>query len=187
MGRTFRLILLTISLGLGLVSTAKADDGCTVLLCLAGNWKQIDQCVPPVKKALRDLALGRGLPTCDMASASGAGSTGASNRMLNGESCPPQYTVFVRDGDANITARNCLVSGAITVSIDGVAWSITYWNGSDSATWFSDQARSGLGTVDSQYDTDLAAWRDGPGFLEWDCIVNGNCPAVDAGTAGGGG
>lgn len=45
-------------------ASARAADGCTVLLCLAGNWRNISQCVPPVRQALRDLMLGRGFPVC---------------------------------------------------------------------------------------------------------------------------
>lgn len=179
MPRTFWMTVLTLLLGLGGLSTAHADDGCVVVLCLAGNWKQIDQCVPPVKKALRDLALGRALPSCDMASSGSAGATGASNRMLSGQTCPAQYGVFVRDGDGRIVDRVCRVTGAITVSVDGVPWSVTYWNSSDSVTWFSDAAREGLGSGDNQYDSDLAAWRASDAFLEWTCVMLRDCPAAD--------
>jgi hypothetical protein len=33
-----------------------AVDGCLVLLCFAApNWKSVPQCVPPIRKVLRDL------------------------------------------------------------------------------------------------------------------------------------
>ena len=48
---------------------AKAADStwaCEVLLCASnpGGWMQYAQCVPPIRKLLRSLALGGGFPTC---------------------------------------------------------------------------------------------------------------------------
>lgn len=180
--RSILTTCLAVALWAGMASSARADDGCTVVLCLAGNWKQIDQCVPPVKKALRDLARGLGLPSCDMASAGDSGSAGARNQMLIGETCPPQYSYFIRNGDGQIVGRQCTVSGAITVAVDGLPWSVTYWNGSNSATWFSDQARQGLGAGDSQYDADLAVWQRSDAYVEWNCVMYGDCPAFDPST-----
>ena len=53
----------------GLIGQAHAVDGCKVLLCLAGNWSNISQCRADVLEALRQVALGHVLPTCDMAGA----------------------------------------------------------------------------------------------------------------------
>ncbi len=75
-------VLLAASLSL-VSGAAHSNDGCTVLLCLAGNWRQIGQCVPPVQQALRDLARGRAWPTCDMGGSPYSSGTGASNRNLN--------------------------------------------------------------------------------------------------------
>ncbi|PJG45629.1 hypothetical protein CAF53_23190 [Sphingobium sp. LB126] len=49
--------------------SAKAADStwaCEVLLCASnpGGWMQYAQCVPPIRKLLRSLALGGGFPTC---------------------------------------------------------------------------------------------------------------------------
>ncbi len=180
-----RTLALLVALGALHVTPALADDGCTVLLCLAGDWRHIEQCVPPVRKALRDMALGRGWPSCSMVSASGTTGTGAAARMLDGSSCPPQYTVVNRDGDGNVQSFGCLMSGTIDVTVNGALWSKTYWNGADTAvTWYSDTAKSQLGNVDPQYDQDLANWKTSPAYADWDCAVNGNCYALLCGADG---
>ncbi len=45
-------------------NASQAVDGCKVLLCLAGNWKNISQCVPPVEEAFKESALGHPFPSC---------------------------------------------------------------------------------------------------------------------------
>lgn len=57
--------------------SAKAADGtwaCEVLLCASnpGGWMQYAQCVPPIRKLLRSLALGGGFPTCSAVGAQSA-------------------------------------------------------------------------------------------------------------------
>ena len=73
-------------LALGLSGPAHAVDGCKLLLCMAGNWKNISQCEPTVRQALRDVARGRGWPTCSM-----SGSSGTGNQYVAPEQCPEQY------------------------------------------------------------------------------------------------
>ena len=56
----------------GPVMPARAADSswaCEVLLCASnpGGWMQYAQCVPPIRKLLRTLALGGGFPTCSAA------------------------------------------------------------------------------------------------------------------------
>jgi hypothetical protein len=56
----------------GQVMPAKAAESgwaCQVLLCASnpGGWMQYAQCVPPIRKLLRSLALGGGFPTCSAA------------------------------------------------------------------------------------------------------------------------
>ena len=64
-------IALAITVGCLSSQVSKADDyGCTVFLCLAapadnGGWQSISECVPPIKRMLRDLFLGKGFPSCD--------------------------------------------------------------------------------------------------------------------------
>jgi hypothetical protein len=48
---------------------ALADDGCKILLCLAGEWQKIAPCEPAVRAALNRVALGKPLPVCTMAGA----------------------------------------------------------------------------------------------------------------------
>ena len=51
-------------------TSARAVDGCLVLLCFAApSWRAIPECVPPIREVLRDLARGRPFPTCAMAGA----------------------------------------------------------------------------------------------------------------------
>lgn len=105
--------------------------------------------------------------------------------MLDSASCPPQYSVIYRDGDGNIQGFGCLMSGSIDVTVDGALWSKTYWNGSDATTWYSDTAKTQLGSYDTQYDQELATWKASPAFTDWDCVVNGNCPPAPVCTSGG--
>ena len=48
---------------------ARSDYGCEVLMCLADprGPKTESQCVPPIDRLFRDLARGRGFPTCNLA------------------------------------------------------------------------------------------------------------------------
>lgn len=59
---------------------ARADNfGCTVMLCMSGNWRSVHECVSPVRKALRKMARSGWRPSCGMAS--GDGDIGAGNYM----------------------------------------------------------------------------------------------------------
>ena len=77
---------LVLGLGLGLSGPAHAVDGCKLLLCMAGNWQNISQCTPTVRQALRDVARGRGWPTCSM-----GGDSASGNQYVAPEQCPEQY------------------------------------------------------------------------------------------------
>src|SRR5450631_1512720 len=92
---------------------ARAVDGCVVLLCLAGNWSQIPQCVPPVQQLFTDMALGGSFPSCALASApsipatapvlsSAAGGVAsqtnaiaASSTALTRANCPAQFAMHL--------------------------------------------------------------------------------------------
>jgi len=164
---------------------AHAADGCTVLLCLAGNWRSIGQCVPPVRKALRDLALGRSFPVCGFASApswsigtpgtaglpSATGSPSptattasvpsqATLRWADAEFCPPQYRVSVEGESA--TQYSCAYTGAIEVTIAGQLWNRTWWSMTgDSVTEWTAAARAAVpqSPADGQFERDYEAWR----------------------------
>jgi hypothetical protein len=145
-----------LSLGLCLAAApARAVDGCTVLLCFAApNWRAISQCVPPITQVLRDLARGRAFPTCAMAGASNSASHQWASAPGN---CPPQYT---RVGYAESSPiYSCDFTGAVSVSIDGVPWARTWWSfGGKTVTEFAPGAKTQLGTWNTQFDDDYAAW-----------------------------
>lgn len=160
---------------------ALAADGCTVLLCLAGNWRNISQCVPPVRQALRDLMLGRGFPVCGFASApsysitlpasgSAAGtgvpaptapaSSQATLRWAESDFCPPQYRTIV-EGESTSTSL-CAFAGAIEVTIGGQLWNRTWWSMTgDSVTEWTPAARASMpqASTDDRFERDYEVWR----------------------------
>lgn len=134
---------------------ARAVDGCVVLLCLAApSWRSISQCVPPVTQVLRDLARGKPFPTCAMA---GPGNSSTHDWASAPAFCPPQYT-RVFDGP-NGPVYSCDYSGAISVTVQGAPFARTWWSVSgDAVTEFTPAAKAQLGTWDSRFDADYAAW-----------------------------
>ena len=136
-------------------TTAKAVDGCLVLLCLAApSWRAIPQCVPPVQQVFKDLAKGKPFPTCSM---SGAGNSANHSWSSAPAFCPPQYTRVIDGESAPI--HQCDYTGAISVSINGAPFSRTWWSfGGDSVTDFSPAAKTQLGTWDTRFDDDYAKW-----------------------------
>jgi hypothetical protein len=148
-------LLAALALSLGMSSPAKAVDGCLVLLCFAApSWRAIGQCVPPIQEVLRDLARGRPFPSCGM---SGAGNSAANRRSSAPGYCPPQYM------DAVVSESGpfyyCRYDGAVSVTIDGSLWSRTWWSmRGDSVTEFSAAAKASMGTWDTRFDDEFAAW-----------------------------
>ncbi len=136
-------------------ATARAVDGCTVLLCLAApNWHAIPQCVPPIRQLFHDLARGRSFPTCSMR---GSGNSASNTWAQAPTLCPPQYTHLV-DVERGPIYR-CDYTGAVSVSINGAPFARTWWNTDGNAvTEFSPVAKTQLGTWNTQFDTDYAAW-----------------------------
>ncbi|CAM4014668.1 hypothetical protein [Roseateles saccharophilus] len=136
-------------------TASHAVDGCTVLLCLAApSWRSISQCVPPVVQAFRDLARGKPFPTCAMA---GAGNSASHTWSSAPSFCPPQYTH--EWPGPNRSTYTCDFSGAISVSINGAPFSQTWWSASgDTVTSFSAAAKAQLGSWDTRFDDDYAAW-----------------------------
>lgn len=136
-------------------TSARAVDGCLVLLCLAApSWRAIPQCVPPVQQLFRDLARGKPFPTCSM---SGAGNNANHAWSSAPAFCPSQYTRVIDGESAPI--YQCDYSGAISVSINGAPFSRTWWSfGGDSVTEFSPAAKTQLGTWDTRFDDDYAKW-----------------------------
>lgn len=134
---------------------AHAVDGCLVLLCFAApSWKSISQCVPPIRQVLQDLARGKVFPTCGM---SGAGNSARHAWARAPGNCPPQYT-RVHEAKSG-PVYTCEYTGAITVTIHGKQFTRTWWDmGGDTVADFSPVAKSQLGTWDTRYDDDRAAW-----------------------------
>lgn len=153
----FVRVMAIFSLGLSLSGAARAVDGCTVLLCLAGNWRSIGACVPSVRQALRDLALGRLWPQCGM-----GGSSGAGNQYVAPEQCPQQYLGWDIDYLDRAIAT-CPFSGVIQVVVNGQPWSRAWWSmtGESVVEWLP-AAKAALanmpGAMDDQFDRDHAAW-----------------------------
>jgi hypothetical protein len=134
---------------------AHALDGCRVMLCLAApKWREVPLCVPTINDLMKHLAKGRPFPIC-----TGGGSDNiANNEWANAPgNCPVQY-IYEVDG-ANGPQLRCKYSGAVTVNIKNVLWSRTWWTFTgESVTEFSPEAKAQLGTWDSKFDDDYAAW-----------------------------
>jgi hypothetical protein len=137
------------------VLPAQAADGCQVLLCLAApNWRSIPQCVPPISQVLRDLARGKPFPACSMA---GGGNSARHDWASAPAYCPPQYT---RTFDAESgPIQTCDYTGAVSVSVDGAPFTRTWWTmDGTTVTEFSAAAKARLGSWDTRFDDDYAAW-----------------------------
>ena len=137
---------------------AHALDGCRVLLCLAGPWQTIPECIPDVREALRRAARGKPWPTCAMA---GGGSNTASVNFASPAHCPPQYLDVVKDACGNVISSTCRWTGTVDISTNGQLMMQVWWSstGDSTSTWYSDAARAMYGPyVDPRYDLDYAAW-----------------------------
>lgn len=143
------------AIALGAATPAQAVDGCQVLLCLAApSWRSISQCVPPVTQVFRDLARGRPFPICAMA---GPGNASSHAWTEAPRLCPPQYS-RVYDGP-NGPVHACDFNSAISVMVQGHLFSTTWWSmGGDSVTEFSPAAKARLGSWDTRFDDEHAAW-----------------------------
>jgi hypothetical protein len=149
-------LLCTVVLTLGLSSPAQAADGCNVLLCLAGNWKNISQCRPPVAEMMRDVARGRHFPGCDS-----GGNSAAANRAIAASECPLQYrTETMAEGTIEYL---CPFSSVIDVAVEGRPWCRTWWSPSgDSVTEWLPAARAAFAAnpteIDERFAHDYVAW-----------------------------
>ena len=145
-------------LALGLSGPVHAVDGCKLLLCMAGNWKNISQCEPTVREALRDVARGRGWPTCSM-----GGNSASGNQYVAPEQCPEQYITNARTDESGRIIYSCPFSGVIHVAVDGQPWSRTWWSPSgDSVVEWLPAAKAAFASspdaMDERFDRDHAAW-----------------------------
>lgn len=139
----------------GYSKPARAVDGCLVLLCFAApSWRSIPQCVPPIKQVLRDLSRGKPFPTCSMA---GGGNSASHSWASAPNYCPPHYT-RVFNGESG-PIYSCDYTGAVSVSVNGAAFARTWWTmDGDTVTEFSSAAKAQLGTWDTRFDDEYAAW-----------------------------
>ena len=149
---------LLLGLGLGLSGPAQAVDGCKLLLCMAGNWQNINQCAPTVRQALRDVARGRGWPTCSM-----GGNSASGNQYVAPEQCPEQYITSAGTDESGRIIYSCRYSGVIHVAVDGQPWSRTWWSPSgDSVVEWLPAAKAAFANspdaMDERFDRDHAAW-----------------------------
>lgn len=136
--------------------TARAADGCTILLCLAApSWRAIAQCVPPIRQLLRDLARGRAFPTCGMG---GPGNSAGHAWSHPQNHCPPQYVQVTYSPNGH-PFQTCNYAGEISVTVNGALFSRTWWSmQGDAVTEFSDTAKAQLGQWDTRFDDEHAAW-----------------------------
>jgi len=119
-------------LAIASAGASAADYGCQVVLCLANpaGPTAAAACVPPITRLWRDLARGRGFPSCNMNT---QGSTGNSARheYASGNNCPPAYQYYGgRDGDELM----CSMSGVVSVRINNRLHTRTWWNGAETMT-----------------------------------------------------
>jgi hypothetical protein len=165
-----RILIAAVALATAFAAVpARAVDGCTALLCLAGPWQSISQCVAPVEQLFSDLWNGVPLPSCKMARSSSAmaassplgGSSSAVNTMIGGwctapaPSCPPQYVI-----QRMRRFYTCQYAGVIRVTVNGTPWSSTYWSQTgDSVTNFTAAAQAQKMAQDPRRLADLAAYQ----------------------------
>jgi hypothetical protein len=71
--------------------------------------------------------------------------------------CPPQYTRRLES--ESTTTYTCDYSGAVSVTVNGTPFARTWWSlAGDTVTEFSPAAKTALGSWDTRFDDDHAAW-----------------------------
>lgn len=137
---------------------ALAIDGCQIPLWLAApTWRQISQWVPTIHQLHRDTTMGQSFPTCSVA----WGGNSANNTWASAPTnCPPlRIRAFDRESGP---VYSCDYSGAVTVSINGTAFTRS-WGimAGDSVTEFTLAAKAQLGYGDTGFDEEHAMWLAG--------------------------
>ena len=149
-----RILCSLVILGAALGSApAHAVNGCRVLLCLAGNWKNISQCRPEVEQAIHDVERGRGWPSCEQSGVENV----ANSQWLTEATCPAMYSTYNPDTGA---WASCAYSGIISVKVRNAPWTDVFWSSDGrTSTRYYAPARAALGdAVDPTYDRDAAAY-----------------------------
>lgn len=167
MPRSISAIAQVVLAALASLSTpdAHAADGCTVLLCLAGNWHSIPQCVPPVEQALRAMLFGGSFPVCTFVDGDGGqidskatGNYGA-NAWPTQDNCPPMYSNYTAE---NGDWQSCIFNGVISLVINGQPWTTMWWDvAGNTSTLYYPAALQQLQAdqIDPRYANDLAQWQ----------------------------
>lgn len=170
-----------VAMALAPASPAHAVDGCTVLLCMAGNWQRIAQCEPTVRQAMRDVARGRGWPSCEM-----GGSSASGNQYVAPLQCPEQYRTSSTTPNGRVV-HSCPYTGVVHVAVEGQPWSRTWWSASgESVVEWLPAAKAAFAStpdaMDDRFERDHAAW-----ILSEQIRLAAEAKAAVAAAQGGGG
>lgn len=119
-----------VALLIACASAAHAVDGCKVLLCLAGNWRQIGECRSDVLKVLRDMARGKAFPRCEFENASsveGRVLTGTTEHPTMPDNCPPMFVEWSwmwvsTESQTGYWVWDCGYRVEVNVWVDGAWW-----------------------------------------------------------------
>ncbi len=165
------LALAVAAAGMAFSSSAHAVDGCKVLLCMAGSWRNIAACVPEVTKALRDLARGRVIPRCKMADGSYSSGGGFNYRQVWGNDCPYYFRRFTWYSDPTYASgpegskygwwtMECEFDWVAELTINGQPWKRSYIGPSGSLEEYQPAARAALQLGNQPIEVDLReqAW-----------------------------
>lgn len=130
--------------------TSYAFDSCKVLLCLAGPWRSISQCVPDVTEFLRCWSRGKCSLSCPQA---------GTVAWASAANCPAQYLITNEWQGTSY----CSKTGVIDVSWQGMkSWTRVWWTmggNEEPVIEYSAPAKSLLGEhVNPQFDEDYANW-----------------------------
>ena len=159
-----RLIAAMFMVGLSLTATpVKAADGCVVMVCMAGNWRNHAMCIPPVNEALRDVARGRAWPECREANQTVTTTRGNTTSTMTlayaPGNCPRQYAQEISVEGSSWWV--CRWTRVIIMTIDGQPWLNTWADdqGNTSTEYFA-AARAQLRAedLDPTFENDLAAY-----------------------------
>ena len=115
-------MIATIAAGTFFFPVVHASDACAAVLCLTfSEWDEIPECEKPVRKVLRDAALGKRPERCEMQigpNSGGAGNAEVQTVEANRENCPAGHW----------NGRRCTYQAALRVSVDGEAWSNVWFD-----------------------------------------------------------
>lgn len=164
-----------------LAPVAQASDACTVVLCLTfSKWDEISQCVPPVRRALRDAALGKPPKRCKMGRApnsSQSGDADVQSIAADRTNCPQGHLQRVG------RATRCAYDGALRVSVDGETWTNVWWDRDGNTATQNCPAAPAAAQIDNtSIESLLSETQDLATYDEaaaWAAASNTNAPIAD--------